>query len=438
MVDGDANKVKKITGMSGESKKQCITLSFIVSIVIIYFAGTQFFSTWSITTLNDELQIEVFAPIEDENTTLTVRPATIIPIDHYIPVDDENQTITSDYGVQIQITRNSPGWNLNICYVEILVDNGVSDESLDGWSLRFTAGYLDGHGMASSYSINVPPHSPATVITFQVNLLSTESTQTGITFATPTNINGKNFTLAIGYGEEDISADLSERSTVAGNSLLFWILAWSAVILWHLCPEPKEEPPKLARAEKLDVLQAASWIRYIGSRIDYLEEQRHNLIVEAEILLVILGAIASYSLIQDFNSALIIIAVLATPLLISIIYMMLGSESDYSAELATTNPESILDQLRIQLSSSMNLIRQGKKGIALGSFYAIEISILLLFIPIGQSQLIPLGLLAGAITLAFLLNLYLLTILVMRKTKENVAETTTGEEYFQRLKSSKS
>ena len=61
--------------------------------------------------------------------------------DYYTESDSE--ILTSVHALRIRIDYKY-GSLLNICYVEILVNNGTFTESLDGWSLNITAGNPEG------------------------------------------------------------------------------------------------------------------------------------------------------------------------------------------------------------------------------------------------------------------------------------------------------
>ena len=398
-------------------------------LLAVIFTGFVFVvvSQWSNTTLNDELQTGVPPSYNDDNITLSVIAASITHYGYYSPVDDLNQTITSDYGAIVRVNTIGQGWFLNICYIEVFVYNGTSNPSLEGWSMYLIDGYTDGRGRSSQYQVNIPTHNPESKITFQIRLFSTRSTSTGVLFNTTSRLNGRNFTYIVGYGEENIELDLSERALVLQDASRLCVISFLVPILWFYCPDSREELLPLKKAaEPMDKGHAASWIRFVASRIDHTETRRHNLIVEAQVLLLILGALGSFSLQSQFMNIqlLLVVILLAAPLLATIIFLMLGAEQSYDAEFSSTNPEILLKNLRLSLLKNSKLIEKGRLWIALGSFYALEMALMIVFLPVGVFQIIPRVVLWFASVLLILACIYYLAMNVYRRLEDDEEEIT--------------
>ncbi len=403
----------------------------VMSILCVLIVGHALFiltvqMDWTVRTLNDEMGSESLPTFEEGNTTMKIEPVEAsYPND---PADSE--IVTSEYGAEIEVRYIPWPINLNICYMEVLVFNGTPCVDLDGWSLNITDGNQSGEYKFSPASVVIPIHEPKTEITFQIRLLSTDFNKT---YPTPTSLNGMNFTYTVYYETSVITADYNERILVDANSKLIWFLTFLMIASLYALPE--RESVRYDKHETITLTttnDASTMIDFLSGRIDNVDRDRHYLAIETQILVVILGTIASYTINSEIGQYFAVaIVILAFPLVLSVIALVAGNRSDSSDHIYSLDSTQIVYHLKTELLRKERFMGRVKTLIFGGSLYAIEVVLLLTFPPIAEYQYYAVLVTKGTITMLLLALLVLVSFNVYRRLirlDEFFYENSEGEE----------
>ena len=391
----------------------------VLSIVFIMFVCHAIFivtlqTGWVATSLNDEIGIEDLPSYEDSNTTMRILPVKKSYGSHYSNNPADSEIVTSEYGARIEVRYIPWPIMLNICYMEVLVYNGTPSADLDGWSLNISVGNQSGAYWFIPVSVVIPIHEPKTEITFEIHLLSTNFNET---FPTPTLLNGMNFTYTVYYESSDLVADHEERILADTTSKLIWFLTLSPLLFTYTLPEREkfgfEGNETIALTPMSD---AASMIGFLSRRIDNIDRERHYLAIETQILIVILGAIASYSMNTGVEQYLVIVVViLALPLVLSVIALIAGVRTDSPDYTSSLDSTHIVNYLKIELVRKDRFIGRIKTFIFAGSLYAIAIVLVTTFPQSAEYQYLAVSVSAVIVVILVLAILILLSLNIYRR-----------------------
>jgi len=401
------NVPEQIKSKMKTAKQKTLILSIIIWIILVTLYVPIYYD-WSQKSLNDEIGVTSLPNYDDENTTLVVQimDQGIVPGTY---TESDSEIITSEHALRIRIDYK---WNslLNICYVEILVYNGTAVDSLEGWSLNITAGNPEGTS-AGTQEITIPPQASNREVTFKVKLWSTAWNETS---RTDTLLNNMEFSYTVYYSNSEINIDRIERINTRNFLLLDILLVSLWIIL--LCYVPsnmiKEDSIKMGTTPR----GLANWAKYIGSRIDNLDQTRHNLILQTQFLVTILSIIANFSADRQFESQIIpIIVILSFPLIVSILILMAGPRVINVERIVSADSKTSINALIEDLKIKSDFLQRVKSFVGASSMYAVAI---VLFFSIPQNpkyELIWVYSTYFMFIIFCLLNLYIIGLITYRK-----------------------
>ncbi|NHI82804.1 MAG: hypothetical protein EAX81_00685 [Candidatus Thorarchaeota archaeon] len=402
--DGVRNGLKAPLSNIRKSKKKAALLVAVLLWVSYSCYWWFIMPSWTNSTLNEEIGISPLPAYTSENVNLTVIPSL-----GYL--ETESNIVTSEHEAKIEVANwGYPGY-LNICYMEVLVLNGTPDMTIDGWSLNLTSGNPSGYGSSSHHSVRIPEHTATDVITFHISLLSTDHQNN--TFPTPTPLNGMNFTYMVYYSENEIHLDQYERSLVGYYSGLNVIFGFFGLCMFfgvtrRQITEVEEGTAKLEQVEN-----PILWIGYFTGRFDSLEKERHDLMIEVQVLLVILGAIAAFSAPLPAPNLLFVNAIiLALPLVFAIVILMMGPSREPISDLVDSDPQEVSMALRKGMVRKDRFIGRVKGLIALGELFALEVVVINLLQISVNYQVVWFNLASGGTIMLILLCVALLAYII--------------------------
>ncbi len=390
-----------------KTTKQKTLLAATVFWIILVVALIPIYYDWSQKTLNDEIGIWSLPAFDDENTTLQVQIMDREVTPGYY-TESDSEILTSDNALRIRIDYKS-GSLLNICYVEILVNNGTSAESLNGWSLNISGGNPEGTTAGTQY-ITIPPQKSNSLVVFKVRLWSTSWNETSRTL---TALNDMEFSYVVYYSNSEISIDVGERIVTRNFLLLDVFLLFLFIIFTSFVPTLLTEEDEIKQGATPKGV--ADWAKYIGSRIDNLDQSRHNLTIQTQFLVTILSVIATFSADNQFVTQIIpIVVILSFPLVISILILMAGPRVVNVERIASTDSKTSLNALREDLKIKSNFLQNVKKFVGGSSMYAIAV---VLFSSVPQNPVYEIFMVYTTYFLCIslcLLNLYIIGLITYR------------------------
>ena len=413
------------TEPSTRTKKLAAVALFLATLGVIV-ALVYCVTPWAASDFNKELGTSNLPEYRDENVTLSVWPVERGVLGEWGYEPTGEPYIASDRGAFIEIRDTSKFTALMICYVEVWISNGTPRADLKGWSAVIFSGNKSGQIASSPHQLVIPSNPALTSVTFQVRM---NSTNWNTTFPTPTALNGMNFTYVVRYSVNEMAIDRAERLYTRSFALgsVPFLLALSVEMPFFPRTEDGEESD-VFRVEK-EVRYPEMWLKYMSDRIEGTDNARHNLILEEQVILLVLGSIASYVIQQGAPTILLqSIVLLAAPLVGVIIFLMFGPRTPKSSLFISDEPKDVLVALRREYLMKATFLARSKRAVSVGTFYMLAAVFSIALSPIQPVyHVVELSLakllFAGAIVFFLGLSFYLLYFKFARVRVEVIAST---------------
>lgn len=357
------------------------TFAFIVLLLLLIYAGIHLgvVVPWSNSSLNKEMEVITLPSYSKNNVSLKATPLS----QEYHPDLANVDFVDSQNKLRIEIRWHSYYRPLNICYVQVFVNNGTINPQLGNWSFVLESGAVNASSWRMPQSVVIPSHPAGTKITFRLNLTSGNRVSV---FPTPHPLNGMVFSYLVYHSEDELAIDKDERMIIGRSSLAVLLLGTIGIIATYPYSRFETEDRKLDRSTRRD-MDRQSLIAHLTSRMDSLEKLRHNFINELQALLLVLSTVAGFSFLnlergmgnQSFYYSLVIACtIFAIPLVAVMAILMLSFWEETPSVAISGSSIDVLRNLQEGYSTQRRILSLCRRGFLYVEFFLFELVLLVL------------------------------------------------------------